>query len=290
MVKRLSIAIFILAAAPVWGVVTPNGMVVLLTDYGADSVYVGAIKGAIYTKFPAAKIDSITNSVPEYDIGTGAYMLVETCREFPVGTVFCCVVDPGVGTERKCVVLETGSGHLFVAPDNGLLSLAAQKYTAVETRECTNQALWREGKLSHTFQGRDIFGPVSAALASGIPLDQVGEKIDAIKEIDFGKPEVEGDTISGVVTRVDSYGNIITNITFEDLQKMGFQQSDTVEVTIGKAAFKAPLERTYSDVPKGERLGLVQSLGYLEFAINMGSLAEAIEEGNNAPVSVRKVK
>lgn len=278
----------LLLTASAWAGATPNGLVILLTDYGVDSIYVGALKGAIYAKFPQARIDTITNSVPAFDVVTGAFMLVEACREFPEGTTFCCVVDPGVGTPRKCVALKTESGQVFVGPDNGLLSLVGRKYGTVEVRECTNQALWREGKISHTFHGRDIFGPVAASLAGGVPFKDAGPTIDGLTALESTKAEVAAGLIRGTVTYVDGYGNMITNIGYEDLAGAGFKKSDVVEVTIGKAKFDAPLEETYSDVPKGSRLGLVQSLGYLEFAVNMGSLGAEIKEEAHAPVEVRK--
>lgn len=287
--KRYLVAVVLMVLVPVVGAeVKPNGLVILLTDYGADSFYVGTLKGAIYGKFPAARIDAITNSVPEFDVPTGAYMLMEASKEFPEGTTFCCVVDPGVGSARKCVAVETASGHLFVGPDNGLLWLAAEQLGVVEVRECTNQALWRGGTLTHTFHGRDIFGPVAAALASGAPFKKVGPKIEALKAVDFGEAKVDGDTIRGIVTRVDGYGNVITNISYRVLAECGFDEGDLVEVAIGKARFEAPLKRTYSDVPEGQRLGLIQSMGYLEFAINMGSLADAVGEASHAPVQVKK--
>jgi hypothetical protein len=287
---RISWCAALMVAASAFAATTPTGLVVLLTDYGADSVYVGALKGAVYTKFPAARIDAISNSVPPFDVVTGAFMLVEASKEFPPGTTFCCVVDPGVGTERKCVVLETKSGHFFVGPDNGLLSLAAQKLGVVEVRECSNRALWREGKLSHTFHGRDIFGPVAAALASGVSLEKVGPVIEALKRLDLGEVRIENGAAQGCVARSDPYGNLITNISYEDLTKLGLEKDDIVTVTIGKAEFQAPLKQTYSDVPDGKRVGLIQSFGYLEFAVNMGSLADEVKEGAHAPVTVRKAQ
>lgn len=280
----------LLCVVPVSAEPTPNGLIILLTDYGPDSEYVGALKGAIYAKFPEARIDSISNAVPAFDIVTGAYMLMETCREFPPGTTFCCVVDPGVGSERKCVVLESGAGHFFVGPDNGLLSLVAQKFGTATLRECTNRALWREGKLSHTFHGRDIFGPVAAALARGVALATVGPEIEGLEKVDFGKTRIENGAVYGAVTRIDPYGNVITNITYEDLAKLGLKKDDLVDVTVGKTRFQVPLKQSYSEVAKGERLGLIQSLGYLEFAVNMNSLAKDIPEGLHAPVTVRKQK
>ena len=266
----------------------PNGLVVLLTDYGADSIYVGAIKGAIYTKFPAARIDTLTNSVPPFDITSGAYLLAEGCKEFPPGTTFCCVVDPGVGAERKRIVLETKRGQFFVAPDNGLLSLVAKRDGIAGLREATNQVLWREGAVSHTFQGRDVFGPVAAAVSRGVPLPEVGPEFKEMVFLPIEESRVENGVARGTVIRADDYGNVVTNITGDDLELIGLQTGDMAEITIGKARFAAPRKVTYSDVPQGDRLALIQSSGYVELAVNMGNLAKAIGEGVLAEVTIKK--
>jgi len=268
--------------------VPPNGMVILLTDYGMDSVYVGAIKGAIYATFPNARVDAITNSVPEFDVLAGAFCLAEAAPNFPAGTVFCCVVDPGVGTERRVVVLRTKSGHIFVAPDNGLLTLVADKLGIASSFEGNNRALWRDTIPSNTFHGRDIFGPLAANLASGVPIEKVGEPLAEIVRLDIPKSEVVEGKVSGVVIRVDSYGNIITNIPQEHLTTLGVNQNDLLKITLGKTEFTAPLVATYGAVEKGARLAVVQSAGYLEFAVNLGNLANETGEGLYAPVTVQK--
>lgn len=269
---------------------TPNGMVILFTDYGADSVYVGAIKGAIYAKFPQARVDSITNSVPSYDIVAGAYMLAEASREFPEGTTFCCVVDPGVGTPRKRVVLETKNGYYFVGPDNGLLWLVAQRFGIAGIREATQEDLWRKGDVSHTFQGRDIFGPVAAAVARGTTLDQIGPEIKELAKLDIEESRVENGVAFGTVIRADDYGNLVTNISAEQLAQAGLKLGDSLELAVGKAKFRAPWKATYADVAQGQRLCVIQSSGLLECAINKGSLAGAIKESFHARVVVRKAK
>ena len=267
---------------------TPNGMVVLFTDYGADSVYVGAIKGSIYTKFPQARIDAITNSVPAFDVVTGAYMLVESCKEFPQGTTFCCVVDPGVGTPRKRIVLETKNGYYFVAPDNGLVSLAAERFGTAAVHEIANQTLWRPGDPSHTFQGRDIFGPVAAAVARGTSLAEIGPPIAGLVQLDVKAPRAEGNAAFGTVIRTDDYGNMVTNLAREDLAKAGIKQGDMLDVTIGKKRFQAPWASTYADVAQGKCVVMVQSSGYVECAVNKGSLSNRLKEGVHAPVIIRR--
>lgn len=268
----------------------PNGLIVLLTDYGADSIYVGELKGAIYTKFPAARIDAISNSVPPFDILCGAYMLAEACKEFPAGTTFCCVVDPGVGTARRCIVLQTKSGHLFVGPDNGLLSLSAEELGVATIRTAANTDLWRTGVVSRTFHGRDIFGPVAAAVAQGVSLAEIGPEIKDLVTAPVRRVRVEGDTVYGAVIRSDTYGNLVTNLSPKHLAGLGLNLHDTIEVAIGTKRFTAPWESTYSDVPEGRKVILVQSMGRVECAINMGNLAEELGEGLHAQVTFRKAE
>ncbi|MBX7256075.1 MAG: SAM-dependent chlorinase/fluorinase [Candidatus Hydrogenedentes bacterium] len=286
----LCLALLGIAAMPAYAedVLRPSGHVILLTDYGTDSVYVGIIKGAVYSKFPEAKVDEITNGIPPFDITTGAYLLAEAAGEYPKGTVFCCIVDPGVGTERKAIAVETNAGYFFVGPDNGILTLVAEKFGVKSVRECTNTALWRSGVTSTVFHGRDIFGPVSASLAKGIPLVDVGEKLESITKLELEHSRVEGDTAHGSVMRADPYGNLVTTITSVDFENLGIKEDDKLEVTIGDATYTAPLAKTYAMVPEGERLVVVQSSGFIECAINKGSLADTIKQGAKAPVAIKK--
>lgn len=265
-----------------------TGTVVLLTDYGTDSIYVGILKGAIYKKFPDARIDAITNAVPPFDIASGAYLLAEAAPEYPKGTVFCCVVDPGVGTDRKSITIETKSGHYFVAPDNGLLTVIADRLGIRGVRECTNQSLWRDTVTSSVFHGRDIYGPVSASLARGIPFEEVGKPLEAIVRIELPSAEIDGDTIRGSVMRADPYGNLITTVTRSDLEKLGIARGDTLIVSVGTITWTAPFVTTYANVPKGDRLVVLQSSGFVECAINQGNLAEAVQGVVHTPVTLKK--
>jgi S-adenosyl-L-methionine hydrolase (adenosine-forming) len=267
-----------------------RGPVILLTDYGADSIYVGMIKGAIYSKLGEAKVDTLTNSVPAFDIVTGAYMLAEGCGAFPKGTTFCCVVDPGVGTERRCIALETKRGQFFVAPDNGLLAVVAEKFGVAALRECTNDAYFYSNGSSTTFHGRDIFGPVSASLARGVDIATVGPKLERMVTLDVAPAKVEKVEAMGVVIRRDHYGNMVTNLTAAHLKQAGIERGDRLVVTVGKATYVAPFVTTYGSVAEGERLVLLQSSGFVECAMNMGSLAEAIGEDVRAKVSIKKAE
>jgi hypothetical protein len=155
-------------------------------------------------------------------------------------------------------------------------------------REAANQALWREGAVSHTFQGRDVFGPVAAAVARGVPLPEVGPEFKEMVFLPIEESRVENGVARGTVIRADDYGNIVTNITGDDLERIGLETGDMAEITIGKARFAAPRKVTYSDVPQGDRLVLIQSSGYVEMAVNTGNLAKAIGEGVHAEVTVKK--
>ncbi|MCL4692185.1 MAG: SAM-dependent chlorinase/fluorinase [Candidatus Hydrogenedentes bacterium] len=287
-----SIVLAVLIAAPVLaqedGSSPGTGMVVLLTDYGSDSIYVGILKGAIYKKFPNARVDAITNAVPPYDIASGAYLLAEAAPEYPKGTVFCCVVDPGVGTERKSIAIKTNSGHYFVAPDNGLLTVVADRLGLAAIRECTNQDLWRDKVTSTVFHGRDIYGPVSASFASGVSFEAVGETLDSMVRIELPSAVVDGDTIRGAVMRADPYGNLVTTITRSDLEKLGIARGQTLSVTIGSITWAAPFVTTYANVPKGDRLVVLQSSGFVECAINQASLADAVQAEAHTPVTLKK--
>ncbi|MFP4172316.1 MAG: S-adenosyl-l-methionine hydroxide adenosyltransferase family protein [Candidatus Hydrogenedentota bacterium] len=267
----------------------PNGIVALVTDYGADSVYAGVLQGVIYDHFPDATVVSVTHSVPAFDIVAGAHVVAEAAEMFPSGTVFCAVVDPGVGGERRSIAVRTDNGSYLVGPDNGLLALAAEKLGFTEIRELTNGLYWRQNPPSSTFHGRDIYGPVAGHLAGGALFADLGPIVDSLRELDFDEPEVEDDAIHGQVLRVDAYGNVITTITREHLREIGAQPRSDVSLAIefNGESLEVPFGQTYSDVEIGEPVALVQSMGFLELAINQGHFDEAHDVSAWDPVVVR---
>ncbi len=248
-------------------------LIVLLTDFGESDHYVGAMKGSIYTADPAARIDYITHEIPKYDIVDGAFTLAEAAREFPDGTIFVAVVDPGVGSERKGIAILTQNRKLFVGPDNGLLSIAAAQAGIVEARQLTNRKLMRAGEISGTFHGRDIFGPVAAHLAAGAPFHTVGPVIPEIVKLPLPEAYRTDSLVVGVVMHVDDYGNLITNVPVSMIQDAGIGAGSKALITIGEKQYEAPFVRTYSDVPQGEPLFL-SNKGFVEVALNMENLAE----------------
>lgn len=290
--RRLALMVLLCVVPLGIGAESPetNGLVILLTDYGTDSIYVGILKGAMYSRSTELKIDSITNDVPPFDVEAGAHLLLEGVQTYPPGTVFCCVVDPGVGTSRKPIVLATENGWYFVAPDNGLLTGVAARYGVAEIRQITNESLGHPGARSTTFHGRDTFGPVAAALAAGARLEDVGPKMEDMVKIDLPESRVEDGAARGRVIRVDVYGNLVTNIRAEALEQLGIGRGDGVDIVIGDDRYSAPYVKTYGEVPPGDRLVVIQSSGYVELAANMDRLAEILGEGLHAEVTLRKAE
>ncbi len=278
----LSVLLFIAS------VVQPAGLVVLLTDYGADSLYVGILKGAVYRQAPAVRIETLTNSISPFDVVEGAYTLWEACGEFPRGTVFCCVVDPGVGSDRKPVALLTESEQWFVAPDNGLLWLVAQRDGVRALHAIENAAVIRTGDTSYTFHGRDIFGPAAAALAQGMPVEELGPRVESLTPLSFPLPRVEDGKACGAMIRDDVYGNVLTNLRREHLEALNLRIGDRVRISVEGKTMDATFVRTYSDVPVGAPLVLLSSAGWVELAINQGNMRRALGGAKHAPVTLEK--
>lgn len=291
----LSLILVLTLSGPVAGSDGPNGLLVIMTDYGNSDYYAGTLEGSIYSVSTDIKVSTITNDVWPFDIPDGAFMLLEASKVYPPGTTFVAVVDPGVGTERMPIVLKTKDGKYFVGPDNGLLALVADKMGAEEVRRITNKDIMRKAPASTTFHGRDIFGPVAAHIATGTPLEEVGpvtelEKCVSIPEAAIG----EAGSISGHTLYVDHYGNLTTNIKPELLEKAGLKEGDVLTITMRagpaltddvglkegeiltitevKKKITARFSKAYGDVTQGAFVCLINSSGFLEIAVNTGSL------------------
>ena len=254
---------------------------VLLTDFGTQDGAVAAMKGVAYSVSQDLLITDLSHENPS--IFDGAYRLYQTEEFWPKGTVFVAVVDPGVGTDRLAVVLKTRTGHYFVSPNNGLLTLVAERDGIEELRQIDERINRRPGsEQSHTFHGRDVFAYTGARLAAGvITFDQVGPKLPpaTLVSIAYRKPERVGDKVVGIIPVLDiQFGNVWTNIPkalFDQLQvNLGqavrvriFHGDDLVDDTV------APYRRTFADAPVGEPLVYINSLLNVAVAINLGSYA-----------------
>ena len=245
-----------------------NIMVIsLLTDFG--DVYPASMKGVILNIDPAANIVDISHYVPRHDVQAGAFMLMACARYFPYGTVHIAVVDPGVGTQRRCIAIMSGSRgfgiHYFVGPDNGLLIPAARSIGEPEVYEITNKKLFNP-EVSSTFHGRDIFAPVGAHISKGMNIADAGLRISEFVDLDFGKGKKMGNAVESRVIFIDEFGNIITNISSDIVS---FQPGEIMEMENKRVVF----QRSYGFCKECEPLALIGSHGYLEIAVNRGNAA-----------------
>lgn len=242
-------------------------IITLLTDFG--DIYPASMKGVILGIDPEVNIVDISHSVPRHDVHAGAFMLMACARYFPSGTVHIAVVDPGVGTKRRCIAIKTESRdlgiHYFVGPDNGLLIPAAKSIGEPEVYEIINKELFNQ-EISSTFHGRDIFAPVGAHISKRMDLGDVGRRISDFVDLDFGKGKKIGNAVEGRVIFIDNFGNIVTNIS-SDL--LSFQPGDILEIDNKRVAFL----RSYGFCKEREPLALIGSHGYLEIAVNQGNAA-----------------
>ncbi len=241
-----------------------KGPVVLLTDFGTRDHYVGVMKGVILSRVPEATLVDLTHEIPPQDVRAAAYELRVSYRYFPKGSVFLCVVDPGVGTERRALVIRA-AGRFFVGPDNGLFTLVLKEESEAEIRAVEVERFKRPG-ASTTFHGRDLFAPVAAEILRGRSLSAFGPRIEDPVRISFPEPEPVPGGLRVPVLRVDRFGNLILNLSSLELSSARFRV-----VVEGR---RVPLVKTYAEVSEGEPLALFGSDGFLEIAVNQGSAAE----------------
>jgi S-adenosylmethionine hydrolase len=259
-----------------------SGIVSLLTDFGPGSVYVGQMHAVFATRAPTVRVVDLAHDCPPGGIEAAGYVLNRSFRHFPHGTVHVVVVDPGVGSARG-ILAAAASGHLFLAPDNGVLGRALQEADEVEVRRVQNRLLMNE-TISRTFHGRDVFAPVAAQLATGLPLAEVGpEAVAQIPEPGFA---LEGDRIEGRVLIADRFGNLITNVPRGAVRALG--DPSRIRVRVG-AAFLDRLHQTFSDVPEGVALSYIGSGDHLEVAVNGGRADELLGIGVGDPIRVERM-
>jgi len=256
-------------------------IITLTTDFGTSDHFAGTMKGVILSIRPAAQIVDITHEVQPFEIADGAFIIAQTYRYFPKGTIHVVVVDPGVGSTRRPLLAEI-AGHYFVAPDNGILSMVFGAAKA-KVWHVTNERYFLH-PLSRTFHGRDVFAPVAAHLASGIRPAQFGKRVEDYLRLTFAEPVSGGkNNWAGTILKVDHFGNLATNLhidQFADIKTRAF------ELKIGGQALSR-LALTFTECEPGEVFVIVGSSGYLEIASNQGSAAQALGCGAGTPVALK---
>jgi len=270
-------AVVILAARPLSAQQSgtrPPPTVVFMTDFGVVDDSVALCKGVMYSITPNLRIVDLTHQVNAFSIRDGARFLFGATPYFPAGTVFVVVVDPGVGSARKALVVKSKRGQFFVLPDNGLMTMVEDRDGIDSIREITNPNWMVGAKISSTFHGRDIFSPVGAHIARGDDWTQVGPLVKELGRLDLKPATVDDKGVTGEVIALDGpYGNLITNISADDFAKLGYERGDTLKVTIAGHEVEMPFVRTFSDVPLKHPLLFIDSRGRASFALNQSSFA-----------------
>jgi len=250
-------------------------IITLTTDFGDEDYYVGAMKGVILGINSDSNIVDITHKIPRHDIFKAAITIRNFSRYFPEDSIHVVVIDPGVGSERKPIAIETEHG-VFVGPDNGVFSFIMESVEKSDIYEITNSDFMLDN-ASCTFHGRDIFAPVAAHTSKGIDICEVGVKIASPVLLNISKPIENEAGIHGEVIYTDSFGNLVTNITTEML-------NGCKSICIDNFVIDA-VASSYRDVKTGELLAIIGSSGYLEISVNQGSAADRIK---NQKVTVKK--
>lgn len=257
-----------------------GSIITLTTDFGLSDHFVGVMKGVILGIYPTARIVDITHEVHAFEIAEGAFTIAEASRWFPPGTVHVVVVDPGVGTARRPIVAQA-AGQLFVAPDNGVLSMVFARGKHI-VRAITAEKYFRK-PVSGTFHGRDVFAPVAAHLAKGLAPARCGKPIHDYLRLDFHIPVRTGKRQwTGSVLKIDRFGNLVTNFHIEEFPNLVARPFD---FAIGARRLRL-LVATFGEAPAGEPVLVVGSAGYVEVIVNQGSAARLLGVAAGAPAEL----
>ena len=259
-------------------------IITLLSDFGLRDPYVAEMKAVILSICPEAYIVDISHEIQKFNIRMGAFVLASATPYFPSGTIHVAVVDPGVGTKRRSLVVET-KRCLYVGPDNGLLMLSAQRDEILHVHNIRNQR-YMLPRVSRTFHGRDIFAPAAAYLARGHPPSEFGPEIYDHLIPKFAKPHFREGKLFGEVMHIDDFGNIISNISMKELEKVGVHEGYPLRVKLGGRALELRLCSAYGEVPVKTPLAIVGSHDFLEVSVNQGNASKAFRVKTGALIRI----
>jgi S-adenosylmethionine hydrolase len=243
--------------------------IVMMTDFGTANDAVAVCKAVIVGIAPEARLMDITHQVTPFQIEEAARFLAGVNLYYPAGTIFLVVVDPGVGTSRKAVIVKTKRGQYFVLPDNGLITPVIERDGLDSAREITNTGWMLEPQVSSTFHGRDIFSPTAAHLAEGWDFTLAGAVVPQLVQL---TPKVSSTSENGILGDIvgldDPYGSLISDIPGEEFKKLGYRLGDKIIVQLNKKPLGVPYVKTFMDVPVGEALLYIDSRGRIGLALN----------------------
>jgi S-adenosylmethionine hydrolase len=260
--------------------------IVLLTDFGTDDYRVPRLKGVIYSANPEANVIDATHGIAAQDIAAGAYVLDLTAEEFPAKTVFIGAVGAGSTANEKSLAVTNNKDQVFVVPDNGLITFVAINMGVKSVYEINNQDLFDKplaGLSSH-----EILGKVAALIATGYEPEKLGPALTSPVMLDIQTAAVIDGKLTGYVVFVDHFGNCLTNISRENTEQFGIAVGDTILITVAGNDVMALIGQGYSDVPKGQVVAIVNSLGTLQLSINRGSFASTYSVKTGFKVEIKK--
>ncbi len=260
-----------------------RGTITLLSDFGTTDPYVSAMKGVALSVNPAVQLVDMSHEINPHDVAEAGFVLAMAHGYYPAGTVHVAVVDPGVGSERRILAAEV-AGQVLMAPDNGLLTMALSRTPPRRIVHVANADYFRH-PVSMTFHGRDIFAPVAAHLTLGVDLGEMGAEVEDYKRLEAAAAAVSAEAIDGQVIHVDRFGNLVTNITREDLATFQSGARGGLRVHVAAAEI-AGVSRTYAEAGLGELLAVIGSTGLLELSTNQGSAADVLGVGRRTRVRV----
>ncbi len=261
--------------------ITPCGVITLTTDFGVQDSYVGTMKGVILRINPQVQLVDLTHQISPQSVLEASLVLESAYRYFPIGTVHLTVVDPGVGTHRRAILVVAG-GFFFVGPDNGIFTRVLEGEDELEVYTLEN-ARYSLPKISDTFHGRDVFAPVAAYLTQGVAPEEFGRAIDDPVRLSMPKPRRWGNELQGEVISVDSFGNVVTNISRDDFERAVQERSFSITIN-GKSIEQ--IHRTYQEADVGHILALFGSSDLLEIAVAGGRADRRLGVGKGDPLVV----
>lgn len=253
----------------------------LLTDFGLDDNYVGVMKAVILNIDPKAKILDLAHNVERHNITEAAFLLKGSFKYFPKKTLFLVIVDPGVGSRRKAIIVKT-EDYVFIGPDNGVLSLALNQVKIEKIIEITNKRYFLK-PVSDTFHGRDIFSPVAGFLSGGIPIEEFGRKIEKLKSLNLPKVDIKDGLLRGEIIYVDHFGNLVTNIERDSFYD--FINNRKFRIHFKKEVFER-INKSYTQTDIGKPLVIWGSFGNLEISVNRTSAKDYFRVKKGEPVKI----
>ncbi|MEW6616140.1 MAG: SAM-dependent chlorinase/fluorinase [Thermodesulfobacteriota bacterium] len=258
-----------------------RGVITLITDFGTRDGYVGTMKGVILKINPLVRLVDITHDISPQDIFEAGFILKNSYRYFPDKSIHLVVVDPGVGSKRRAIIIEAGN-HFFIGPDNGVFTFIYESEKIKKVVELTNKKYFLP-YISNTFHGRDIFAPAAAYLSKGAPFEEFGEICNDVVRFDIPEPETEKGIIKGVVLHVDRFGNLISNIPevlFRELVGKGMYEISIAGEVLGD------IKESYSEAKEEQALALFGSSGYLEISVRGRNAQEKLKVNKGSEIKV----